>query len=397
MSWAEYKKIIACKIVVIGKLSTLVGATVTVTDGITPVTKVFGADLVLTFEVDGCKSYTVSASTFAKVVKPSAGEYVEVELGGFDRLWILDRNKQDYDITGGFYRSNDGTPGVRGFGDYTARDGTNYCVTSYYLYSGKKINVTGYNTLWVQPNNYVFSSDGGYVLGLTSVADSLAGFVKRLNLHCTRISPEQWIPLDISELSGEYYISAYSGQTNHYTTIRKLFISKDKVTAKVPPAIVNANPTLFTGGKLTSSGVRSGAALYGAILRNDNGNTPAWDNNGAYIFNTPDGVTPCWLKLEFNTAQSVNAFRIDLHSYQSARHVVIEGSNDDTNWTQITTAEPPALPYTQIFKIIDTPVTYKYYKFTMSSFTTTFMGVTALNVYMLENPGFVFNDLNRLA
>jgi len=399
MSMDEALIVAMCKVVVIGKVQSLVGQTVMITDGSTQYTGVFGSDLVVTFDVWSTKKYTVTAGAFSEVVIVGSGQYVEVELGAFDRLWIYNRGKQDFDLTGGFYRSIDGANANRSYAELATYDNSIIGSNAAGLYTGKQVDVTGYKTLWVQINPIPAVTYCAMVVGLaTGQTMSTAVWKKYVNSFWSSFDKETWVPLDISELSGLHYVFGFASNGNGstpsgYIVIRRLFLSKDTVTPLIARSTSLLNPAPFIGGTVTADSVFSGWQISGAIRRQDNN----YDTNtysGTDMWSSLATGTDRWYKVIFDTAKVANIVRVDMAYSIAANNVELLGSNDDINYTSLTTLVFASSVHSNI-KLFNNTVAYKYYKLKFTNMRSgNQVGLTGVQLYSCNNLTKVYKDLN---
>lgn len=395
----QYMRSIICRVVVIGKVASLVGKTVTITDGSESESLVFGNDLIVEFEVMNREKYTITSEGFSKTINVGTGDYIEVELGAFDRLWLYDRGNQFLDITGGFYRSGDNISVLRTLAEWNAADGLMYPTNNGGFYSGKSVDVTNYNILWVQIDPAYFNiPNTGMFVGLSSNQSptSPAGWIKFVQIYYSTIGEAMWFPIDVSALTGSYYLFGYcSNGTNGYAAVRRIFLSKDTVNKKIPRCTALA----FTGGVLSVDSVfDSNFVSWGAAFRQDDytaqsGGYGAFAGNTCWLSN--NNAVDHWCKVSFDTAKKVNAVRVDITYNYPCNTAIVQGSNDDLVWIDIKTFSGLTAAKGCNFAILSTDVTYKHYRVLLrGGIGQNYCGLTGFQLYELSNPNFIFKDLN---
>lgn len=386
MSWAEYKKIIACHVVVIGKVSSLVGATVSITDGTSTLTAVFDSSLVVSFEVDGRKEYLVSAATFSKTIKPEAGAFVEVELGAFDRLWLVKDGVYDLNSIGVLLNTGDntrvGADTINEFNIYGSKlwGAPRICST-------KAIDVTEYSTLWWRNAQATFAVEGSHIFALVPTANGTATGGKAIWLNYACPSADTYIPLDISSFNGLYYFITlgYDGTNNRNSSIVDVFLTKENTKALVPKT---SSSLIFSDGSLVVSDVYGSAYGYNMLFAQD-----TWMN--AYtqsVWMSDDAEA--WAKIIFNSAKKINMARLDCSYYYPLASVTLEASNDGTTWTTLGIVTGIATQKSVAMFIFENSNYYTQYRFYLRGRTGSVYGATGIQLYEFNNPELVYKDLN---
>jgi len=218
-----------------------------------------------------------------------------------------------------------------------------------------------------------------------------AKWSKRISQHYAYQDGSVLFPIDISDVVGTYYIYGFAnnGNSGGYVTCSKMFLSKDKIT----PLLPKSTTVTFPGGSISVSSTYSTYSP-AALLHNQDtlwlggtGTTTAscWTSNSA---------TDQWIKVTFDVAKKVNIARIDFQYSIFCTTTVIQGSNDDTNWTDLCTITC-TVTNTVGCKVFKNNTSYKYYRYKFSgSYYASYMGATCIQLYEYDNVEQVYKDLN---
>jgi len=392
---SELHQISSCRLKVIGKLSTMNGKTVTVTNNNGYIqTLVFGSSIEVTFDyLLPRQKYTVSCEGFSKTITFGTGEYKELELGEFDRLWLYRNGNMFLDDTKGFYRSGDGLMALRTAAEIDAWGTRTNTTNAGGLYTGKQIDVTEYNTLWVDMWSHPSFSIQSIIGLATSQTMGSGNWSKVLSNEFGYLNGTVMLPLYISDYYGLYYIIAYGGNgTNGYVGFNNLYLSKDKCKQLIP----YSGTAAFPGGVVTASSTYSGYDIKYILHNQDTkwvGGTGQTTTNS--WLSAANSVTNQWVKVNFDTVKCANIARVDFNYARYCTTVIVSGSNDDVTYSELGTLTASA-GSTVAFGPLNNVLSYKYYKYSFfGSNVTDYISVSGIQLYDYDNKDKAYKDLNK--
>lgn len=396
MSMDEALIVAMCKVVVIGKVQSLVGETVIITDGSTQYTGVFGSDLVVTFDVWSTKKYTVTAGTFSEVIMVGSGQYVEVELGTFDRLWLVKDGDRYPNLSGIYQISTDNLSAHPRSETERVTYGSIIWAAGGAVWSNVAWDLTNYKTLWIKPALELLSIAGSFQFSIIATK-ALAWSASSARLYFNYCKPDKngWYPIDVSDLNGLFFFrmeGSADGSSNNHGGLVEMFLAKDDVLPLIGRVATAAITGLFSGGQITASSY-AGAQYYPSYaLYYQDVQMNAWTQQMWLAAQTE--TTSAWLKITFDTAKKANLFRWDApYNYQAAT-VKLQGSNNDTDWTDLVTITGMSATKSGKITPFKNDISYKYYRALMTNRVGSYFSCCGFQLYTYDNVGQVYKDLN---
>lgn len=138
----------------------------------------------------------------------------------------------------------------------------------------------------------------------------------------------------------------------------------------------------MSADSVLSSGI-SGVGFMGPERAMGIGNNSWWgaNNNGTH-----------WIKIDFDNAIAIKKVKFATYwSYASAQlkseSVVLEGSNDGSNWTELLNESNLTQTTDQLTFVLNNNTTYLYYRFTCTSNAIAFTGLGKVQMFYDEQGG----------